>query len=286
MADFKTYSINVGGKLIEMTRPYVMGILNVTPDSFYCGSRCGADTGLIEERVARMAAEGADIIDVGGYSSRPGAAYVPAEEELNRLRAGIAAIRKIAPGMVISVDTFRADVARRCVEEMGVHIINDISGGDLDPSMMETVAGLKVPYIVMHMRGDPSTMQSLTSYHDVTAEVIGHLARKVAQLRLLGVCDVIVDPGFGFSKTLEQNCQLMREVGELAVLDCPLLVGISRKSMIYKLLGTTPDDALNGTSVLNTIALLQGANILRVHDVAMAVEAVKIVGAVTGMYKF
>ena len=286
MADFKTYSINVSGKLIEMTRPYVMGILNVTPDSFYCGSRCGADMGLIEERVARMAAEGADIIDVGGYSSRPGAACVPAEEELSRLRAGIAAIRKIAPGMVISVDTFRADVARRCVEEMGAHIINDISGGDLDPSMMETVAGLKVPYIVMHMRGDPSTMQSLTSYDDVTAEVIGHLARKVAQLRLLGVCDVIVDPGFGFSKTLEQNCQLMREVDELAVLDCPLLVGISRKSMIYKLLGTTPDDALNGTTVLNTIALLQGANILRVHDVAMAVEAVKIVGAVTGMYKF
>ena len=286
MADFKTYSINVGGKLIEMTRPYVMGILNVTPDSFYCGSRCGADTGLIEERVARMAAEGADIIDVGGYSSRPGAACVPVQEELDRLRAGIAAIRRIAPGMVISVDTFRADVARRCVEEMGAHIINDISGGDLDPSMMETVAGLKVPYIVMHMRGDPSTMQSLTSYDDVTAEVIGHLARKVAQLRLLGVCDVIVDPGFGFSKTLEQNYQLMREVGELAVLDCPLLVGISRKSMIYKLLGTTPDDALNGTSVLNTIALFQGANILRVHDVAMAVEAVKIVGAVTGMYKF
>lgn len=286
MAQFKSYSVNVGGRLLEIDRPQVMGILNVTPDSFYGGSRCGTSGEAIRSRVRQMVAEGADIIDVGGYSSRPGAADVPPGEETRRLEAGIAAVKEEAPGALISVDTFRADVARHCVEELGAHMINDISGGDLDPAMAGTVASLGVPYIAMHMRGTPATMSQLAHYGDVTAEVVGELAAKVARLRQLGVRDVIVDPGFGFSKTVGQNYQLMREIGELASLECPVLVGVSRKSMIYKLLSSSPEEALAGTTVLNTLALMAGVHLLRVHDVRPAVEAVKIVGAVTGMYTY
>lgn len=284
MAKLKPYSINVGGRLVEISRPMVMGILNVTPDSFYAESRCGIDEEAIAARVSAMVSEGVDMIDVGGYSSRPGADEVSAEEELCRLRTGISVVRRLAPGMVISVDTFRADVARRCIEDFGAHIINDISGGDLDPEMFETVASLKVPYVLMHMRGTPATMSGLTDYGDVTADVIGQLASKVSRLRLLGVNDVIVDPGFGFSKTMEQNYELMRNLEVFAALDAPLLVGVSRKSMIYRLLGITPEAALNATTALHAMALSKGAHILRVHDVAQAVEAVKIVGAVTGEY--
>lgn len=286
MSDFKKYSINIGGRLLEIDRPQVMGILNVTPDSFFSGSRCGSNDAVIRCRVKQMIAEGADMIDIGGYSSRPGADDIPPEEEYARLRKGIAIIHEEAPNAVISVDTFRADVARRCVIECGAHIINDISGGDLDSDMFTTVAELNVPYILMHMRGTPATMTSLTEYDDVTADVIADLMAKASRLKELGVSDIILDPGFGFSKTVEQNYEMLRNIHNFVELNMPVLVGISRKSMIYKLLGTSPEESLNGTTVLNTIALLQGAHILRVHDVQAAVEAVRIVAATTGAYKY
>lgn len=286
MAKFCSYSINIGGRLVAIERPQVMGILNVTPDSFYSGSRCGVDEAVIRRRVRQMIDEGADMIDIGGYSSRQGADDISPEEEYSRLRTGLKIIAEEAPDMIVSVDTFRADVARRCVEECGAHIINDISGGDLDGNMFATVASLRVPYILMHMRGTPATMTRLTDYECVTADVIKDLQAKACKLRLLGVNDIIIDPGFGFSKTVEQNYELMRDLEAFIDMDFPLLVGISRKSMIYRLLGTTPEEALNGTTVLNTIAALAGAHILRVHDVRAAVETVKIVAATTGAYKY
>ena len=278
--------MNIGGRLVEINRPQVMGILNVTPDSFYSGSRCGVDEAVIRRRVRQMIDEGADMIDIGGYSSRPGADDISPEEEYLRLKTGLRIIAEEAPGVITSVDTFRASGARRCVEECGAHIINDISGGDLDSAMYATVAELRVPYILMHMRGTPATMTQLTDYECVTADVIKDLQQKACSLRLLGVNDIIIDPGFGFSKTLEQNYELMRNLEAFVEMDFPLLVGISRKSMIYRLLGTTPEEALNGTTVLNTIASLGGAHILRVHDVRAAVETVKIVAATTGAYKY
>ncbi|MBO4813558.1 MAG: dihydropteroate synthase [Muribaculaceae bacterium] len=276
MKPFKSYSINVKGELKEITQPWVMGILNVTPDSFYAGSRCDM-TEKIEHRVTEMVEEGADVIDIGAYSTRPGAAEVSAEEEFARLKEGMEIVHRLAPGVLTSVDTFRAVVAARCVEELGVDMVNDVSGGELDPQMFSTVARLQVPYIVMHMRGTPATMQQLTQYDDVTAEVLEWLARKVDTLHQMGVADVIADPGFGFSKTLDQNYEMLSHLNAFAKLDVPLLVGVSRKSMIYKFFGTTPAEALNGTTVLNTLALLQGTHILRVHDVKMAKEAVKLV---------
>lgn len=276
MKPFKSYSINVKGELKEITQPWVMGILNVTPDSFYAGSRCDM-TEKIEHRVTEMVEEGADVIDIGAYSTRPGAAEVSAEEEFARLKTGMEIVHRLAPGVLTSVDTFRADVAARSVEELGVDMVNDVSGGELDPQMFSTVARLQVPYIVMHMRGTPATMQQLTQYDDVTAEVLEWLARKVDTLHQMGVADVIADPGFGFSKTLDQNYEMLSHLNAFAKLDVPLLVGVSRKSMIYKFFGTTPAEALNGTTVLNTLALLQGTHILRVHDVKMAKEAVKLV---------
>ena len=278
--------MNIGGRLVEINRPQVMGILNVTPDSFYSGSRCGGDESVIRRRVRQMIDEGADMIDIGGYSSRSGADDISPEEEYLRLKTGLRIIAEEAPGVITSVDTFRASVARRCVEECGAHIINDISGGDLDSAMYATVAELRVPYILMHMRGTPATMTQLTDYECVTADVIKDLQQKACSLRLLGVNDIIIDPGFGFSKTVEQNYELMRNLEAFIEMDFPLLVGISRKSMIYRLLGTTPEEALNGTTVLNTIASLGGAHILRVHDVRAAVETVKIVAATTGAYKY
>lgn len=286
MAKFCSYSINIGGRLMTIDRPQVMGILNVTPDSFYSGSRCGVDEAVIRGRVRQMLDEGADMIDIGGYSSRPGADDISPEEELDRLRTGLKIIAEEAPDMIVSVDTFRADVARRCVEECGAHIINDISGGDLDSDMFATVASLHVPYILMHMRGTPATMTRLTDYECVTADVIKDLQAKACKLRLLGVNDIIIDPGFGFSKTVEQNYELMRNLNEFINMNFPILVGISRKSMIYRLLGTSAEEALNGTTVLNTMAALQGSHILRVHDVKAAVETVKIVAATTGAYSY
>lgn len=271
-------SIRLHDRLFSFDSPKVMAILNITPDSFYAGSRVGCREAA-EERVSRFIEEGADMIDIGGYSSRPGADDVSPEEEFHRLALGIEATRKMAPDVPVSVDTFRADVARRCVEEFGVEIINDIGGGDLDSKMFETVAELGCAYILMHMRGTPATMQQLTEYDDVTADVLSDMSRKIARLRQLGVADVIADPGFGFAKTTADNFKLMRDLKAFRLLDAPLLVGISRKTMIWKTLGITPDLAGNGTTVLNTMALLNGADILRVHDVSPAVEAIKLVAA-------
>lgn len=275
----KTFSLNIRGRLIDYNRPAVMAIVNVTPDSFYEGSRnTTADS--ITESVRRAIGEGADMIDLGGYSSRPGADTVAPDEELRRLAAGLEAVRKIDTDIPVSVDTFRADVARRCVTDLGADIINDISGGDLDPEMFATVAELRVPYILMHMRGTPATMQSMTDYPDgVTAGVIEELAPKIERLSLLGVNDVIVDPGFGFAKTLEQNYALLRDLGAFALFGRPLLIGVSRKSMATRLLGITAAEALNATTVINTLALERGASILRVHDVREAREAVDITTA-------
>lgn len=268
--------LNIKGTLMSLSTPIVMGILNVTPDSFYADSR--KQTGAaIEERIQAILSEGAQIIDIGGYSSRPDAAEVSPEEEMERLAFALKILNAHYPEAIVSVDTFRAGVARRCVEEYGAAIINDISGGELNPEMFAAVAELKVPYIMMHMRGTPQTMQQHTDYTDMMEEIMLYFAAKVRELHLLGVSDVILDPGFGFSKTVSQNYQLMGHLKEFEAFGLPLLVGISRKSMIYKFLGGTPAESLNGTTVLNTYALLNGADILRVHDVKAAVEAVKLV---------
>ncbi len=271
-------TINAGGKLIDLSRPQVMGILNVTPDSFYDNSRC-PDAKMVTERVATLLNEGADMIDVGGYSSRPGCDDVSIDEEKRRLAIGFEAIRKLNPDAIISVDTFRSEVARWSIQEWGVQIVNDISGGEMDDKMFDTVAQLQVPYVMMHMRGTPQNMmhEQYLHYDDVTAEVLQYFAAKINRLTLMGINDIIIDPGLGFSKTIDDNYRLMRHLDEFARLGLPILVGISRKSMIYKLLGTTPAESLNGTTVLNTLALMGGANILRVHDVRQAVETVKIV---------
>lgn len=273
---FKPFTLSIKGENVTFSQPLVMGILNVTPDSFYAGSRCDSSE-KIDAKAKRLLDENADIIDVGGYSSRPNASDVAPTEEFARLKAGIEAVHRHNPKAIISVDTFRADVARRCVEELGADVINDVSGGILDSNMFATVAKLRVPYVLMHMRGNFSTMQSLTQYADVTTEVIDYLAQKISTLRDLGATDVIADPGFGFSKTLDQNYEMMNRLELFHSLNVPLLVGISRKSMIYKLLDCTPAEALNATTVLNTISLAKGANILRVHDVKAAVEARTIV---------
>lgn len=272
---FQPFSLNLRGCLRTYDRSQIMGIVNVTPDSFYEGSRT-MDEKALASRIAAMIESGADFIDMGGYSSRPGASEVPEEEEVARLRLGMKALRAVDSGIPVSIDTFRADVARRAIEDFGADIINDISGGDLDGRMFETAADLKVPYILMHMRGTPATMQSMTDYTDVTAEVIASLSEKLRRLRLLGVADVIVDPGFGFGKTLGQNFELMRNLEAFSALGCPVLVGVSRKSMICKSLGITPDETLTGTVALNTIALTRGAAFLRVHDVADAVRTLKL----------
>ncbi len=278
MHRFVPFSLNIKGYAVEFCRPQVMGILNVTPDSFYAASR-RFDEESIAERAQELLSHGADMIDLGAYSSRPGADVVSSEEELRRLRLGISTIReRISKDIILSIDTFRADVARIAVEDYGADIVNDISGGDLDSEMYATVARLGVPYILMHMRGTPSTMQSLTNYSDITADVLSELAVKLSKLNDFGVNDVIVDPGFGFAKNVDQNYALMKHLEMFHVFDRPLLVGISRKSMIYKPLKCSPEEALCGTTVLNTIALIQGASILRVHDPKEASEAVKIVG--------
>lgn len=275
MLPFKTYSLNLHGRLVTIDRPWVMGIINVTPDSFYSGSRV-ADEDMLAERVRLMLADGADVLDVGACSTRPGSDQVDEQEEMRRLQWSLQVIRSVAPDVIVSVDTYRSHVARRCVEEWGVDIINDISGGTIDEDMFETVARLRVPYVIMHMRGTPDTMAGLTDYGDVAAEVLEWLARRIDTLRQMGVADVIADPGFGFAKTLEQNYELLARLEAFHALDAPLLVGVSRKRMIYTPLECDADGALNGTTVVNTLALQQGAHILRVHDVKAAVEAVKL----------
>lgn len=270
--------INVNGSLLDLSGPCVMGILNITPDSFYAGSRMQTEAE-IAARAQQILDEGAGIIDIGAYSSRPNAENVSPREEMERLRMGLEILCKTHPGAVISVDTFRADVARMCVEEYGVAIINDIAAGEMDGDMFRTVVELNVPYIMMHMQGTPQNMQQHPHYDNLLKEVFLYFAQKVQQLRDLGMKDIILDPGFGFGKTVEHNYELLAHLEEFRVFELPLLVGISRKSMIYRLLGNTPQDALNGTTVLDTICLLKGADILRVHDVREAVETVKIVEA-------
>lgn len=270
--------INVNGSLLDLSQPRVMGILNVTPDSFYAGS-CTQTEAEIVRRVKQIVSEGAAIIDIGAYSSRPNADNVFAREEMERLRMGLKILFEIQPDAVVSVDTFRADVARMCVEEYGVAIINDIAAGEMDANMFHTVAALNVPYIMMHMQGTPQSMQQHPHYDNLLKEVFLYFARKVQQLRDLGVKDIILDPGFGFGKTMEHNYELLSHLEEFRIFELPLLVGVSRKSMIYRLLDITPQEALNGTTVLDTICLLKGADILRVHDVKEAVETVRIVQA-------
>lgn len=270
--------INVNGKLLDLSSPKVMGILNLTPDSFYAESRKQTEQD-IRIRTRQIIEEGGSIIDVGAYSSRSKAEHITPDEEMRRLRNGLQIINSEYPDAIISVDTFRADVARMCVEEYGVAIINDIAAGEMDENMFQMTARLKVPYIMMHMQGTPQNMQQNPHYENVVKEVMLYFATKIQQLRDLGAKDLIIDPGFGFGKTLEHNYELLEKLESFQLFDLPLLVGVSRKSMIYKLLGGTSEDALNGTSIINTISLLKGANILRVHDVKAASEAVQIVNA-------
>ena len=275
--------INVNGSLLDLSQPRVMGILNVTPDSFYAGSRTQTEAEIVR-RVKQIVSEGAAIIDIGAYSSRSNADNVSAREEMERLRMGLKILFEIQPDAVVSVDTFRADVARMCVEEYGVAIINDIAAGEMDANMFHTVAALNVPYIMMHMQGTPQSMQQHPHYDNLLKEVFLYFARKVQQLRDLGVKDIILDPGFGFGKTMEHNYELLSHLEEFRMFELPLLVGVSRKSMIYRLLDITPQEALNGTTVLDTICLLKGADILRVHDVKEAVETVLFVQAMRNNY--
>lgn len=268
-------TLKAGGKLICFDTPKVMGILNATPDSFFEGSRCTTEKEL-ENRIVEIIGQGADMIDVGAYSSRPDSQNISAEEEWRRLKTALSILRNKFPDAVVSVDTFRSEIARKSVEEYGVEIINDISGGQLDDKMFQTIADLKCAYIMMHMRGTPQTMQQYCQYDNLFQDICHYFVERLDRLRELGVANVVLDPGFGFSKTLDQNYELMSFMQHFAILDKPLLVGISRKSMIYKLLGTDPAESLNGTTVLNTVALAKGADILRVHDVKEAVEVVRI----------
>lgn len=260
------YTLNIGGRLMDLSEPQVMGILNVTPDSFYVGSRVQTEREIVE-RANQIVSEGGAVIDVGAYSTRPGASEVSESEEMDRLRFGLDIIRRELPYSVISVDTFRPDVARMAVEEFGAGIVNDVSEGNAD--MFRMVSRLRVPYILMSVQ--PTIRQMLLCF-----------SKEVQQLRDYGAKDIILDPGFGFGKTLEQNYQVMNELEKLQVMDLPLLVGVSRKSMIYKKLGCTPNESLNGTAVLNTVALMKGASILRVHDVREAVDAVKLLKSLNG----
>lgn len=276
MHHFKPFTLNLKGKLLECQRPLVMGIVNITDDSFYAPSRVNLDDD-IKRRVEAMIQYGADIIDLGAYSTRPGAADISPEMESRRIERGMETIRRISSDIPVSIDTFRSSVALRAITEFGADIINDISGGDLDPDMYGIVAQLNVPYILSHTRGTPSTMSSLTEYENVTADVLAELGEKINRLALMGVNDIIVDPGFGFAKSIGQNFELLRNLELFHLFERPLLVGISRKSMIYRSLDTDPANALAGTIAANTIALSKGASILRVHDVKEAVDTAKIV---------
>lgn len=267
-------TINCKGKLIDLSQPKVMGILNLTPDSFYDGGKLTSDRTILE-KVEKMLLEGATFIDIGGYSSRPGATHIAEIEELNRVLHGINLVMKHFPDTLISVDTFRSSVARQAIES-GAALVNDISAGNLDEQMFRTVADLQVPYIMMHMPGSPQTMQKLTQYDDMIQEIILYFSRKIVELRELYLNDLIIDVGFGFGKTSEQNFLLLKNLSVFKIIGVPILAGISRKSMLYKTLGTDVSEALNATTVANTLALVNGAGILRVHDVKEAVETIKI----------
>jgi len=271
-----TKYINVNGKLLDLSTPVVMGILNVTPDSFYSGSRMQTEE-QIKNRAAEILEQGGGIIDIGAYSSRPNAKHITAQEEMERLRTGLEIINTHFPGAIVSVDTFRADVAEECVSRYGVAIINDIAAGEMDPKMFETVARLNVPYIMMHMQGTPQNMQEQPQYDNIVRDVFLYFAKKVHQLHEMGVKDIILDPGFGFGKTVDHNYELMASLEDFRIFELPLLVGVSRKSMITRLLDVPATNALNGTTVLNTISLLKGTDIIRVHDVKEAVETIRIV---------
>ena len=265
-------TINCKGKLIDLSRPKVMGILNITPNSFFDGGKY-ADENAILQQVEKMLNEGATFIDVGAYSSKPNAAFVSEEEEIRRLIPIVALLVNEFPEIILSTDTFRSPVAEKAIEA-GAAIINDISAGSLDEAMMQTVAKLQVPYIMMHMKGTPNTMQSLTQYDDILKEMMLYFAQKINQARSLGINDLIVDPGYGFAKTTEQNFEVLQKSELFKHLEVPILAGLSRKSMIYKTLNNNSQEALNGTTVLNTLALTKGVNILRVHDVKEAMETV------------
>jgi dihydropteroate synthase len=267
-------TLNVRDRLIDLSEPKIMGILNVTPDSFYDGFKYNNETSIFRQ-VEKMVSDGADFIDVGGYSTRPGAEDITEKEELNRVLPAIKIISKNFPETVISVDTFRSMVGKRAVEA-GASIINDISGGDLDPKMFEAVASLQVPYILMHMKGMPQTMMKEATYENILKEIIDYFHQKIFKLHLLGVKDIIVDPGFGFAKTVDQNFDLLNKLDRFEILEKPIMVGLSRKSMIWRTLKTNPEGALNGTTALNTIALMKGASILRVHDVREAKEVIQL----------
>lgn len=276
-------TLNCGGRLVDLTTPAVMGILNVTPDSFYAQSRTSTDS--VVATAEKMLTDGATFLDVGGYSTRPGATSVSPVEEADRVLSAIDAILRQFPDALISVDTFRASVARQAVEA-GACLINDVSGGTLDEAMFSTVAnlnraGFATPYVLMHLRGTPQTMQSLTTYADLLPDVIDELAMQVVGLRAVGVSDILIDPGFGFAKTPAQNFFLLNRLAGFSLFDAPILVGLSRKSTIYKTLKITADEAINGTTVLNTLALTNGASVLRVHDVREAIEAVTLTQRVT-----
>ena len=267
--------IKLNNRLFDLSTPAVMGIVNATPDSFYSGNRFLSDKALLTS-VEKMITDGVDILDFGGYSTRPMAKNISSEEEIERLSNAIETVLKKFPDCIISVDTFRANVARNMVKNYNVSIINDIGGGTLDDLMFETIADLKVAYVLMHTRGTPATMQQLTNYDDVVSEVIAFLQKRIAQLHLLGVTDIIADPGFGFAKTTEQNYRLLNKLSYFTALNTPLLVGLSRKSMITKALDIDTKDALNGTTAANMLALAGGASILRVHDVKEARQAISI----------
>ena len=280
MSDKNTFfhqklTLNVGGRLLDLAQPKVMGIVNITPDSFYDGGQTNT-VGQALSQTGRMLEEGATFIDLGAYSSRPNAQHITAEEELERLIPALKAIVKEFPQAIISIDTFRASIAKAAVDE-GAHIINDISGGEMDAAMFSTAGQLKVPYILMHLKGTPQTMVSESTYTDVFEEVFQYFVARSQRLRELGVLDIIIDPGFGFAKTADQSFELLNKLDQFKMLELPVLAGLSRKSMICKTIDTTPEFALNGTTAANTIALLKGAKILRVHDVKAAIEAVKIV---------
>lgn len=281
MAQVSKKTIKIQGRLLDLSIPRVMGILNITPDSFYSESRMKSMDAVVE-KAGKMQEDGAILIDIGGYSTRPGAMEVSESEEMDRVVPVIEQLNKYFPELIISVDTFRSEVARQSVLN-GAHIINDVAGGLLDDGMFDVVAELGVPYILMHMRGTPQTMNTLTDYDFLVPRILQELQEKLILLRQRGVSDVIIDPGFGFAKTTAQNFALMKDLSEFHELGCPLLVGISRKGMIYNTLNITAEEALNGTTVLNTISLQQGASILRVHDVKPAVEAVKLWMATSGM---
>lgn len=268
-------TINCGGELLDLSQPKIMGILNIAPDSFYDGGKYASKEKFLE-RVSTMINDGCDIVDIGAYSSRPGAENITSDKELKRLLPVLEIVRTEFPDIIISVDTFRSELAKKVVVDFNVNIINDISAGNMDNKMFETIAGLNVPYILMHMKGNPQSMQDNPQYNNVIQELLNYFSEKVEKLKLLGVNDLIIDPGFGFGKTVDHNYQILKYLDDFKIFELPIMIGLSRKSMINKILDISSEEALNGTTVLNTLALINGANILRVHDVKEAKESIKL----------